>query len=38
MAQRKSLGRGLGALIPDVSRETGAKKEAPKSNAKIIPC
>lgn len=40
MAQRKSLGRGLGALIPDVSRETGARgnrKEAAKPAAKIIP-
>ena len=28
MAKRQSLGRGLGALIPDVSRETTAKKSA----------
>lgn len=31
MAQRKSLGRGLGALIPDVSRETGKKRTQPAS-------
>lgn len=35
MAQRKSLGRGLGALIPDVSRET--KKGAKKAPAKKVP-
>lgn len=35
MAQRKSLGRGLGALIPDVSRET--KKSAKKAPAKKAP-
>lgn len=35
MAQRKSLGRGLGALIPDVSRET--KKGAKKAPAKKMP-
>ncbi len=35
MAQRKSLGRGLGALIPDVSRET--KKGAKKAPAKKAP-
>lgn len=37
MAQRRSLGRGLGALIPDVSRETrklAAKAPAPKATAK----
>lgn len=34
MAQRKSLGRGLGALIPDVSRETEAKRNPAKSTAK----
>lgn len=36
MAQRKSLGRGLGALIPDVSRETGKSsaqsKKAPSKS------
>ncbi|MEY4311893.1 MAG: hypothetical protein RLZZ571_663 [Actinomycetota bacterium] len=39
MAQRKSLGRGLGALIPDVSRETrGAKPTAKKAaSAKKAP-
>lgn len=41
MAQRKSLGRGLGALIPDVSRETGSRTPAKKAGAKpatkIIP-
>ncbi len=31
MAKRQSLGRGLGALIPDVSRETSTKKSAPGS-------
>ena len=35
MAQRKSLGRGLGALIPDVSRET--KKTAKKAPVKKAP-
>lgn len=35
MAQRKSLGRGLGALIPDVSRET--KKPAKNAPAKKVP-
>lgn len=35
MAQRKSLGRGLGALIPDVSRET--KKSTKKAPAKKAP-
>lgn len=34
MAKRQSLGRGLGALIPDVSRETTAKKSATKSATK----
>ena len=28
MAKRQSLGRGLNALIPDVSRETGTKKSS----------
>jgi ParB family chromosome partitioning protein len=39
MAQRKSLGRGLGALIPDVSRETGKKRTQPanKTAAKKVP-
>jgi ParB family chromosome partitioning protein len=33
MAKRQSLGRGLGALIPDVSRETGpTKKPAAKKS------
>ncbi|CAB4333618.1 unannotated protein [freshwater metagenome] len=36
MAKRQSLGRGLGALIPDVSRETTAKK-APAKKAQIKP-
>ena len=31
MAKRQSLGRGLGALIPDVSRETNSKKTPPVS-------
>ena len=35
MAQRKSLGRGLGALIPDVSRET--KKPAKNAPVKKVP-
>lgn len=30
MAKRQSLGRGLGALVPDVSRETTAKKSTVK--------
>ena len=34
MAKRQSLGRGLGALIPDVSRETTAKKSAAKPTKK----
>lgn len=34
MAQRKSLGRGLGALIPDVSRETSAQRGPAKSTSK----
>jgi ParB family chromosome partitioning protein len=34
MAKRQSLGRGLGALIPDVSRETTAKKSAAKPTTK----
>lgn len=34
MAKRQSLGRGLGALIPDVSRETTAKKSAGKPATK----
>ena len=34
MAKRQSLGRGLGALIPDVSRETTAKKSAGKTTKK----
>ena len=31
MAQRKSLGRGLGALIPDVSRETSSSRNPAKA-------
>jgi len=34
MAKRQSLGRGLGALIPDVSRETLANKSAAKPTKK----
>ncbi|MEY4899589.1 MAG: hypothetical protein RL741_339 [Actinomycetota bacterium] len=34
MAKRQSLGRGLGALIPDVSRETTAKKSSVKPATK----
>lgn len=34
MAKRQSLGRGLGALIPDVSRETTTKKSAAKPTKK----
>lgn len=34
MAKRQSLGRGLGALIPDVSRETTAKKSVGKPATK----
>jgi len=34
MAKRQSLGRGLGALIPDVSRETTAKKSPAKPTKK----
>lgn len=34
MAKRQSLGRGLGALIPDVSRETPGKKSAPNDTTK----
>lgn len=39
MAQRNSLGRGLGALIPEVSRETSrpAKKSAARPTAKKVP-
>lgn len=35
MAKRQSLGRGLGALIPDVSRETASQK--PKAGAGAKP-
>ena len=35
MAKRQSLGRGLGALIPDVSRETGSAR--PKAGAGAKP-
>lgn len=34
MAKRQSLGRGLGALIPDVSRETGTAKTKTGTGAK----
>lgn len=35
MAKRQSLGRGLGALIPDVSRETTTKKSAAAPATKL---
>jgi len=34
MAKRQSLGRGLGALIPDVSRETTSTKAKGGSGVK----
>ncbi len=37
MAKRKSLGRGLGALIPDVSRETSRPIKKSSSTAKTGP-